>query len=354
MKHERISIDIFLYLSIKMSTRLGYLTGQPEGSLLRVGPDALRQIAYKTPYQDLAGLCRSSSQYRKICQNPNFWWEKTKHDFPEITKEEFKALPEYNDRHRYITIYMSALDKEQREAQSNLDRLKWDYETRIQDEEKRIRDIDYIIKRLRDDRRSRMLDEGEIPPVILSWDYDQTAILNQNNIWENDEGIFFHYQRTDDNGDEIETDYDITELYDDLGAVPVVDLITYRGRMPLSEFMDLSKLARGRLTSKYSNVAQVAAPDDIIMHHSGSPAYFVYRNPEGVDEVVPILGQHLPYEVTEMFKRRNMHSLHDLRTLYDEDSLLYSTIGHPHGVYYLAEDEDEYQEMKEGYYHANN
>lgn len=335
------------------SRQLGTYSQQPQGSLLRLPLDSLREIAYATPYEDLSNLCRSSAQYRRICQAPDFWWRKTQHDFPDITEESFRELDERSersDRYRYHLLYHAKMEEDREALRGKLEKLKREYERKEKDLVEQLDSINATIEFLDQEWRKQFLDDSGYLPRVLTWDEDDYESMPLADVWSNADGVFYSYRRR--NGDVV--DVDITDWYEYNQPLRLSDVILSRGRMSLDEFMELLELGNGMyFQHQGERINDRPQRDDILMYPRDDVNHYVYQRPDGQLEVVPFSYQTLPREMLEMFKRRKIHSLDDLRLVYGNGPTFQEIVGPNNGLLYIPESETAYKERREGYYHES-
>lgn len=368
---------------MSFSERLGHFTGQPEGSLLRLDADSLRKIAYELSYEDLCNLCRTCSRYRRVMESPDFWWEKTKRDFPKVSEEEFRHLLCVDGRHRYLHYYLRQLYrhrthlqdtrrmmvpiKEDKIAeirsiihniltydelvmieklqcqidllQSEIDRA----ESEVEDVDKKIASIEHGLVRRYRDSTNRL-------PRLARWSTLESSTLPPTSLHREGDAVFCTYKL--ESG--VEMIIDVTSVFDENVPLRSHHLILAKGRLTLEEFSHLMQYEGLEfLYDAEMDRPTKPKPGDILLDAACEMNIYFNVRADGTDEAIVTTTTHLPQEALEVFKSRNIHSRADLKLAYKDGDLDYETIGDPNHPLKIPRDESEYKEMKPGYYHAS-
>lgn len=327
---------------MSFSKQLGQFTGQPEGSLLRLDPNSLRTIVLACQYEDVVSLSQTCSWFRKLIATPEFWRSKMMRDFDVPYEPRFDFVSAASEKERYLLISDAVLSGVILGLTVQLCGLYCLSESQPNYQELYLKTklaLDVMVvraARVKRDRLLRFMDGTFRRPRLVDWHQCHYKQLPKSGI-ERKEGRIF-YRVTSDNV------LDITQIYegDDLWLPHLTESL---GRGTLKDLMNILKLLDTPTEDKPQR-------DDFI--HL-SVMYFVHQRPDGVLEVIPIRGYHLPIGVLEMFKRRNIHSQEDLRFLYNagNDRLFqFDTIGDPENPLRIPYNEREYQQMKPNYYHS--
>lgn len=333
---------------------------QQEDSLMRLPADNLRSIAMVTPYENLSNLCRSSAQYRRICQSPTFWREKARHDFPYLTEEDLSYV---KDRYDYLYYYYNVINRDlerlfdltlpveesERRLKMNRKEIKdprmlrevekvyRDYRGKPEALQARLDELNALKRRVAEERVQELLKRTQHRPRVLRWGESETeSAIPKEAIKVRGDRVFFVYQR--DNDEIVETD--ITPIYHADQPVWIQQIVAHKGRMPLEDFTDLVRFSYSPLV--VSGTGQPTTPKqyDLIWYQVGDITHYVHPRKDGTLEVIPVNNADLPEEAFEMFKLYNINTREDAELLYDDEStrdLFYAITGIE-----LPNDRDEY------------
>jgi hypothetical protein len=270
--------------------------------------DVFRLILVNIPYASIVSIVSISRLARSIIKKPTFWQYKASHDFPRANWEPVDKR--FSNRIRYLEIWAKN-------------------ETCPQ-----------ILKYIRDQRRSRF--GNGILPKLHDW-----SLYGQTNLSR-------------------DQDENNTKFFACIGADGTpIDLLLYSNRYEVSVASTLEYFPARNLTD-FKHFITINNPDNPlpttqinmhdIIHLDPKESCLFYVSANGVKFCENIF----PHEALEMFAKHKIHSVDDIHDLYDidiNDRRLYWLkifISHKENEsLWLCENEDEYQQCKDGCYHES-
>lgn len=341
---------------MSFSERLGHFTGQPEGSLLRLDADSLRKIAYELSYEDLCNLCKTCSRYRRVMESPDFWWEKTKRDFPKVSEEEFRHLLCVTNRHRYLHYYLLELRSHIGNMSSNVRRMRHlgntaDEQCLRNAAETELTQAQEKLRRMENSILHWYRDSSGTLPRLAHWSTLESSVMPPTSLRREGDAVFCTYKLESGVTSMI---IDVTSVFDENLPLRSHHLILAKGRLTLEEFSHLMQYEGLEfLYDAEMDRPTKPKPGDILLDAACDMNIYFNVRADGTDEAIVTTTTHLPQEALEVFKIRNIHSRADLKLAYKDGDLDYETIGDPNNPLKIPRDESEYKEMKPGYYHAS-